>query len=763
MVSTCPTTRRAVCCKDYASRHTVIGVLTLLLLGATGMASGASFVGLVVGFAGYYKVGVWTPVKLTLRGGDAPQIGVVRVTVLDDEGVPSQFTAPGGPCKVEAGRETNVWLCVRFGRPSGALSAEFLAGGQIVARHVFEPVERSEAGQQFLPALETNQPLLLLIGPRSMGVAEAVGDRYAPEGTPIVVDMPAVDELPAVWYGYEGVDKVIVAAGGAATDGKVPSDAPQIEALDAWVRQGGRMLLCAGSQAERIARPDSPWSRFLPGRLKAMVGLRQTGQLEAFAGSTIPVPLGIAGPDELRVPQLADVRGVVELSEADLPLVVRSARGFGETAFLAADLDQPPLCSWKGRRLLIRRLLDQPAAEQEESGRSRPMMHQGFLDTAGQLRKSLNRFDGIQATPFWLVVAMLAAYVLLIGPVDYYVVRRIVGRMVLTWLTFPLMITAVGSAAYFLTQGLKGNQVRLHQVDVVDVDAAAGLVRGTGWVELFSPRAEAYNLAAKPISFGPAVRGRRALPPRPLRLLRVCSFPGSACREPGWAGWLPGLSILLSGPSRTASRQGWTGSSRCRCRRGLRARSRRRWDACTVSPVRAELMSEDRLLSGVVRSDLAFPLTQCRLAYGPWSHDLGTLESGKPLRLGAATRRCELRSFPTGRRTPYNRDSLDSAYILQTMSFHAAVGAQSTPGCWAATSGSSTSAACSAPARRCWWASLRPRPPARCPEWSYCAMAGRSAAPGDEHLRVYRFVFPVKEHGNRQLAAPNPQDPLPPS
>ena len=479
------------------------GFLAVSLIGLAGVAAAApAFIGLRVGFAGRYKVGVWTPVKLTILGGDTAQTGSVRVTVLDDEGVPSRFTAPGGPYRVEARRETSVPLYVRFGRPGGSLLAEFLRGDEIVARRVFEQADQCDTAQQFLPALETNQALLLVIGSSSTGIAEAIGGcQRLQDSRAVVACPPTIEELPAAWYGYEGVDRVIVATGGATFNGRLASDAPQLEALDAWIRQGGRLLVCAGSQAEQIVRPESPWSRFLPGRLKGMVELRQTGQLETYAGSAIPVPLGVAGPDALRVPHLIDVEGVVELCEADLPLVVRSARGFGEAVFLATDLDQPPLLSWKGRRLLIRRLLDQPSAEDAESGRSRPMMHQGFLDTAGQLRKSLNRFDGIRPTPFWMVVAMLLAYVVLIGPLDYYLVRRVARRMVLTWVTFPLMIVAVSATACFLAWDLKGDKVRLHQVDVVDVDATAGLVRGTSWAELFSPRADTYNLAARPVPF----------------------------------------------------------------------------------------------------------------------------------------------------------------------------------------------------------------------------------------------------------------------
>jgi hypothetical protein len=746
-------------------QDTLTSVLAMLLIGLAGVASAApSFIGLQVGFAGRYKVGVWTPVKLTVRGGDATQIGSLRVTVLDDEGMPSQYTAPGGPSKVQAGRETTVCLYVRFGRPGGSLLAEFLLGDEIVARRVFEPADQCDSDRHFLPALETNQPLLLLIGSTSTGIAEALGGReYAPDGKAIVVVLPNSEELPGDWYGYEGVDKVIVATSLASIDDGLHPDAPQIEALDAWVRQGGKLLLCAGSQAERIARADSPWSRFLPGRLKTMVGLRQTGQLETYAGSTIPVPLGVAGPDELRVPQLVDVKGVVELCEADLPLLVRTARGFGEAAFLATDLDQPPLLSWKGRRLLIRRLLDQPAAEYAEAGRSRPMMHHGFLDTAGQLRKSLNRFDGIQPTPFWLIIAILSVYIVLIGPLDYYLVRYVARRMILTWVTFPAMIVIVSATAYFLTWDLKGGTVRLHQVDVVDVDATAGLVRGTSWAELFSPRADAYNLAARAVLFTAADR----LPepsrgePRdhdPHLLLSWFGLAGTglggmAARTLNPAlrtepyHFAPCLDRIFDLPMQTWSTRSLTA----------------RWTVQAESPVRAKLMAEDRLLSGVVTNDLAFPLTKCRLAYGPWSHDLGTLEPGKPIHLGPGTQRCELQSYPTGQRTPYDRASLDSAYILQAMTFHAAVGGTQYTGLLGGHQRFVDLSGMLSAGQAVLVGFAPATSSGELPGLELLRDGRPLAAPGDEHLRVYRFVFPVKESDGRQLAAPHPQFPHPSS
>jgi hypothetical protein len=746
-------------------RIAVAGCVAALLLGMAGVASSApAFVGLRVGFAGRYKVGVWTPVKLTLRGGDAPQSGDVRVTVLDDEGVPSRFTAPGGPWRIEAGRDTSVWLYVRIGRPGGSLLAEFLHGDQIAGHRSYEPADHGDAAEQFLPALDTNQSLLLVIGPPSTGIAEAIaGNDCLPDGKPVVVELPFGDNLPPAWYGYEGVDMVIVATSQEPVGSNLLADAPQIEALDMWIRQGGRLLLCAGTQAGRVARPESPWSRFLPGRLKAMVELRQTGVLETYAGSSIPVPLGVAGPAELRVPHLVDVQGVVELSEANLPLVVRSARGFGQATFLATDLELPPLCSWKGRRLLIRRLLDQPAAQAEESDRSRPLMHQGFLDAAGQLRKSLNRFEGIQPTPFWLVLAMLSAYVFLIGPVDYYLVRHVARRMVLTWVTFPLMIVAVSVGVYYLTVDFKGHNVRLHQVDLVDVDAAARVIRGTSWAELFSPRADAYNVAARPVLFqagdqssGHPPAGSCANDPRVL--LSWFGLAGSG---------LGGMAARSFNSPLWTEPYEFTASLDRICGLPMQSWSTRsltiRWSGRAVSPVRAELVAEDRSLSGAVTSDLPFPLLRCRLAYGPWSHELGTLDRGTPVRLGPSTRRCELQAYPTGLRTPYDRASLDSAYILQTMSFDAAVGGADytgfQPGHQHFVDLTSV--------LRAGYAVLVGFAPTDfvgpLPGLELLRDGRPLAARGDEHLRVYRFVFPVRDAENRQFAAPHPQAPIPSS
>ena len=316
-----------------------------------------------------------------------------------------------------------------------------------------------------------------------------------PQRRPAVARLDDLEHLPAQWYGYEGVgalvlstDKLEICAGSTA---QVRRSRPSINGCG-W----------AGAWCSRRARRRRPyWPRirpwpFAPGRLQQMVALRQTGGLETYVGSssTILSP----GDSPLAVPRLGEVEGIVEARELDLPLVIRTARGLGQVVFLAADLDRPPLSRWNDAALLAARLLDLPTDRLQRVEPHSAGVTFGYSDMAGQLRSSLDQFDGVRMVPFWVVAALLVGYILLIGPGDYFFLRKIVGRMHWTWLTFPAVVLVLSVAAWLLARGLKGDRLHVDQVDLVNVDAVSGQIRGTSWMNLFSPRTQAFDLSVQP-------------------------------------------------------------------------------------------------------------------------------------------------------------------------------------------------------------------------------------------------------------------------
>ena len=250
-----------------------------------------------------------------------------------------------------------------------------------------------------------------------------------PQRRPLVARLDDLEHLPARWYGYEGVDALVVSTSNPGLCRQVAPGSPQLEALDQRIHMGGTLVLCAGADFAEVLGKDSAWARFAPGRLVKMVSLRQTGGLEGYADSSNAILLPGGESPPLDVPRLSGVEGVVERGRLDLPLVIRTARGLGQVVFLAADLDQPPLSRWNDAALLAARLLDLPTDRAAQGDEHSTGITFGYTDMAGQLRIALDQFGGVRLVPFWVVAMLAILYILLVGPGDYFFLRKVVGRM----------------------------------------------------------------------------------------------------------------------------------------------------------------------------------------------------------------------------------------------------------------------------------------------------------------------------------------------
>jgi len=736
----------------------------MLLLGAVVLASaagesrgeegGPEIVGVRVGFAGRYKVGLWTPVEVALRGIEPGKKGEVSLTMPDGDGVPSRATRRLGD------DPTSVLAYARFGRVHSELTVQLHLDGEVVDQRVLTTSDVADR-DHFLPAVPATRGMIVTIGSDALGVDEAVGSLRRESGEPpVVVPLEDLRQLPTRWYGYEGVDALVLSASRPEIFAELKPNDPRIAALDRWIELGGRLVLCVGSQAEAVLAEDGPLGGlFAPGKLQLKYDqptriLDQTRELEIYAGISDRISQA-SGP--LHVAWLANPPGVIEAHEADLPLVVRMPRVFGQIVLFAAEPDREPLSTWNGRSALMSKLLDFPTERAEESKRLAKVMQYGFNDVAGQLRSALDQFRNVKLTPFWLVwlvTGLVVVYILLIGPVDYFFLRKVVGRMRWTWLTFPVVVLAVSLAAYGLAYGLKGDQVRVNQADLVDVDVETGQVRGTSWLNVFSPRTERFDLSLRPNDLD----GTPA--DNPHVLFGWLGLPGEALggMNPPPAGAILGGEQLYDEPyefSRELAElvgapiQVWASKS-----------FTARWDAQTDLRLEADLTEDDQELSGTIENTLDFPLAHCLLAFDRWVYDLGTLQPGETVRVGAALSRPELRTFlrirRDGRKTPgeeettgaYDLSSVDLPGILRTMSFFDAAEGRSYTGLQNGYQGFVDLSGLLKAGR----AILVAEGPSQ-HRGADLLRDGEPMTPQeDRHVTIYRFVLPLKR--------PTPQQPL---
>lgn len=467
----------------------------------TALVAPPRITGLRAGLAGKFKVGYWTPFIVDLEGGSQPVQGHVEIVTPDSEGVPSRVHTPAERnLSLAAGEKKSVVLYTKLGRLTGDVTVSLHGNsGPLATRRFRSGSEGALAG----------------VLPSSSTLVLNVGDAAPPEKNPAargslpLTRVADVANLPQDWWGLEGVDAIILHTSNPRVGEQLAAAPQQLAALELWVRMGGRLILSVGEQAPALLATAGPLARFAPGAFDSLVPLRQGTVFETYTESSDPLSPGET--INLSVAKLRDVRGLVEAfagtGPRDLPLVVRTPHGFGEVVFVAFELDRPPIATWLAQPLLVQKLLGGTILKtaEAESDVLGEVTTLGFVDLAGQLRGALDQFPGVRLVPFWLVAVLASLYLLCVGPLDYYLVKVVLRRPVSTWFTFSLTVVLFAAGAVALAYSLKGTELRVNQLDVIDFDAETGFVRGTNWSNLFSPRIDTYNLSLEPGKLSAAI------------------------------------------------------------------------------------------------------------------------------------------------------------------------------------------------------------------------------------------------------------------
>ncbi len=359
-----------------------------------------------------------------------------------------------------------------------------------------------------------------------------------------VQNLLAVD-LPDHWFGYSTVD-ILVWRRPDPTD----LSPEQQEALRAWVASGGTLLLALGdNHAEWAASPlavlvpaDVGSLERSPTALAAVWSLAGSGQPPGVEGKS-PDAEGDAEPPGLPVVELSARPGAaVSWTTADeRPLVLTSWPGTGKVVMLAFDPAAGELRGGFDRALLWREIfgLWAPPSREELAdfygdltaveGPWRPglvgpptaipagtcAVHPSLASTLGSwssaeadaqqelavlvgapngrqgwwsgLVSAIGSFSAAAPLSLGFIVLFGLGYLFVIGPLDYFVLRRL-GRPMLTWATFPVLAIGFSVAAGLVVQQSKAGDSERKCLSVVDVYDGADVMRGESWCAIWASR-----------------------------------------------------------------------------------------------------------------------------------------------------------------------------------------------------------------------------------------------------------------------------------
>ena len=464
----------------------LLRLLTFLTLTTT--LSAAEFDSVEIGFDGQGCVGEWLPLRVTLNGQPAGASALLQTEFADPSGnlcVDRTITAvvpDDGQLRMEG--------LIRIGRLQGTGTVSLIVDDKVAAETV---VSYSESADE--------EPALLL-GTRSQTTFLTVGtvtkfeqfiraaESRSGEASVAWFRLKEIEQLPRSSQTLDCIDYVVLAEDFALTE-------TQLNVLQGWVRNGGRLIVSSGTTIpDLLPTPLGAWLQDRFGLGDDPRGIRLFSSLVSF------VP-GAAQISTNQVWDVADVqnRQVTTLVDSTSgPIISRVSEGAGWVTLIGMDVNMRPISGWKSLHKLYDVLIfeDSLSGRKEQKRKSRRISGSGMSDIGTQMLAAVDAVPDGGSRSAWSVMSVLFAWLLLIGPLDYVLVTRVLRKPHLTWVTFPAMIIIGVAVIYPSTKGSGSyNSKQLHLIDVSS-DGDDSYIRTRSWSSVSSPDTRKSEITSVP-------------------------------------------------------------------------------------------------------------------------------------------------------------------------------------------------------------------------------------------------------------------------
>jgi hypothetical protein len=402
---------------------------------------------------GHARLGTWMAIQVDLENAGQPVSGELRLT----GGVQGQ-TRFGTPVDLPTGSRKRYTLYAQPPAFGDRLEVAVVAAGKPVATR-----------QVAFAAADPSQLLVGVVAEHPDRIIGDLGVLTTPNTVPPAIVALTIDSLPERVEALSAIDRLVW----QDVDASDLSPA-QLGALRGWVAQGGRLVIVGGTGGPGLlsAFPDE----LLPYRPSATVDVPASvlGTLLGELPSTATDLTALGGPAGA---------GRTLAAVGDRVVAAELTFGNGSVTILGFDPTTPWIADSKADAAIWRRVL--PARSGSAAFTS------GADDS--QLVNAVSSLSAAALPPIGGLFALLVAYIVLIGPVNYLVLRRL-GRRELAWLTMPALIGVFAVAAYVFGASLRGTDILVNEVALVRGAPGTDAGQGQVYLGVFSPGRGTYQL-----------------------------------------------------------------------------------------------------------------------------------------------------------------------------------------------------------------------------------------------------------------------------
>jgi hypothetical protein len=450
----------------------VVGLGPLALSGA---AAGGLTMNARILLQGHARAGSWAAIEVDLQN-DGPSIK--------------------GELRMEGGSQSNARYAMAVDLPTGSHKAYVLhAQPPAFGRNVKVDLV---ANEQVIDSVtvaylvhDSNQLVVGVLAERPAGIVSGLHLPTNPFGVAPAVVPLTVGDLPGRAEGWSVLDRLVwqdVDSNQLSTE--------QLGALRQWLAAGGRLVIVGGSAGigTLSAFPDD----ILP--------YRPTATLDVDPSSLVSL-LGVLPAGAAEIPAMAGAlaRGRALATSGDRVVAAELAYGNGRVTILGFDPTTAWLAESKSIQPLWRGVLPDRTGDT------------AILVDDSQLVQAVYQLPALALPPTSGLLAIIAAYIAIIGPINYLILKRL-DRRELAWITMPVLVLGFAAAAFGYGSFLRGTDVVINEVAIVRGAPDATEATAQVYFGIFSPTRSTYQvlvpqgaLLASPINGDPFGQGSATL------------------------------------------------------------------------------------------------------------------------------------------------------------------------------------------------------------------------------------------------------------
>ncbi|MEW6226201.1 MAG: hypothetical protein AB1627_16390 [Chloroflexota bacterium] len=434
-----------------------LGVLAAasLLLGALPVPAAAAE-GLTIEahalLQGHVRSGSWFAVAVDLSNGGPTVTGELRIA----GGIDSR-TRFGTPVELATGSRKQYLLYALPPTFGGNMTVELVSGDQQVAKATV--------------AIALHDQTQLVVGVMAENPGRIVGELDllpSQNGTqPTIVPLTPAD-LPERLQAWSALDRIVWqdVDASALTPG-------QMEALRGWIAGGGRLVIVGGtSGADALnAFPDE------------LLPFRPTAILDIDPSAVRPVLGGLPeGATALTALSGELSRGRELASSGDRVIAADMAFGAGSVTILGFD----PTTSW---------IAEGEAWDAPLWRRMLPTRSGGTVSLTDDstIVGAVSNLPSLALPPIGGLIVLLIGYIILIGPVNYLVLRWL-DRREWAWITVPALIVVFAVGSFGFGAILRGSDVIVHEVAIVRGAPGTDQAIAQSYLGVFSPSRASFQV-----------------------------------------------------------------------------------------------------------------------------------------------------------------------------------------------------------------------------------------------------------------------------